>query len=172
MARRPSKTVHVHARTLDDVANIIQDVQWGYKGLFAMETAKALVVYLSASTPQYTYISRAAAYPNAPYKPGYFSRKQFRFVMAAIAEGRITPGMPHRSGATENGWAVKGQGTRATIVNNAAGATWTMHPYWQARQPAMVGWQKADFVISRNIDDAMVDGIDAVLEEIGRKSMA
>lgn len=175
---KQSKEIHIRARNLDDVANIMQDVEYGYKGLFVQKTAEALVLYLKLAEPEYSYKSRAAAYGltgagtdwgNMKPIPGYFSRKQFRFVMAGISQGTITPGTSQRTGKTQEGWNVQGSGTRAVIVNKTPGATWTQNDTWQARQPALVGWQKAGDTIEQNIDDAMVDGIDAVLEAVKQK---
>jgi hypothetical protein len=186
MGRKPSKTVRVRVRDLEDVKNIMSDVEAGYKGVFVMATAQSLVEYLKISAPDYQYISRAEAYGepatwNGDYTikgkhytmqpvKGYFSAKQFRFVRAGIADGTITPGTSQRTGAVENGWYVDGKPPGlATIRNKAAGAPWTVHDYWQARQPALVGWQKTSVTIQENIDDAMVDGINAVLDAAAKK---
>jgi hypothetical protein len=100
----------------------------------------------------YKYVSRKLAYGQT-----FVSAKQRRYVMAAIRDGRITPGRSNRTGATAAGWSykVQGGGYGASITNSTPGARYTMGDDTQARQPAKVGWRKAMAVISTNIDGAI-----------------
>lgn len=113
----------------------------------------------------YKYASRARAYGSTgakfengnPVPDGYFSAKQFRYVMARIADGTITPGTENRTGASSKAWTYKpvqaGQ-TTGYILNASKGAYYTMSDVGQARQPANVGWLKSSFVIAANIKEA------------------
>lgn len=103
----------------------------------------------------YKYVSRAKAYgkvsSDAP--AGYFSKRQFRYVMAKIASGEIKPGQrrnipTHASGGYEVKETRGGYG--ASIVNQEAGAYWTRSDKRQPRQLTMVGWKRAAQVVASN----------------------
>jgi hypothetical protein len=93
-----------------------------------------------ANYAKYRYISRAQAYPNAPYKPGYFSARQWRYVMARIHSGEITPGRSQRTGTLARSWRQIGKGESAFLVNQAPYASYVVGDGEQARQPDLVGW--------------------------------
>lgn len=88
---------------------------------------------------------------------GFKSDKQRRYVMAAIRDGRIDPGVPHRTGNTQRGYtAVESQnGYRQTIINSQPGAYYTRDDEGQARLNALAGWQKKSVVIANNIAGAI-----------------
>ena len=136
----------------------------------------AIAEYLKqklATPSPYKYASRARAYGSTgakfangnPVPDGYFSAKQFRYVMARIADGMITPGTENRTGASAKAWTYKpipaGQ-TTGYILNASAGAYYTMSDVGQARQPANVGWLKSSMVIAANIKGAFDAAIAAV----------
>lgn len=93
-----------------------------------------------ANYAPYKYVSRASAYPDAPYRPGYFSEKQFRFVMAKIRSGEFTPGSPQRTGELAKSWIKEGKGETAFLYNAAPYASFVIGDGTQARQPRGVGW--------------------------------
>lgn len=100
------------------------------------------------------------AYKYVPYKKaygGFKSDKQRRFVMAAIREGRIDPGVPHRTGNTQRGWAmrVSNDGYRVSIQNPQPGAYYTRDDKGQARLNALAGWLKTSTVIANNMAGAL-----------------
>jgi hypothetical protein len=64
--------------------------------------------------------------------------------MAKIRSGEITPGQNNRSYEIEAAWHIEGKGINVSIVNNAPGAVYLFDPAYQARQPAMVGWETTD----------------------------
>jgi hypothetical protein len=106
----------------------------------------------------YKYVSRAAAYGVVKdgVPAGYFSMKQFRYVMARIADGSITPGQSKRTGDSTDAWQyVQVSDYQYTITNPEPGAYWTRDDYGQARQPGMVGWRKVAQVIADNLEGAM-----------------
>ena len=123
----------------------------------------------------YKYVSRAKAYgmvSNDGAPAGYFSMKQFRFVMAKIASGEITPGQPNRSGAASAAWEMKetNNGYGYSAINADRGAYYTRSDKGQARQPALVGWRKTAKVIADNFDGAMRAlhaAVDAVIAKKG-----
>lgn len=95
----------------------------------------------------YKYVSRKRAYGVT-----FFSEKQRRFVMAAIRDGRINPGVNNRTGAIPAGWKVEGRsGSIIRIVNRAPGVGFVQGDVSQARQPAMVGHRKVSDVIASNL---------------------
>jgi hypothetical protein len=134
--------------------------------------AEYLKIKLMIPAP-YKYASRARAYGNTgatfangnPVPDGYFSAKQFRYVMSRIADGTITPGTENRTGASSRAWVylpIKAGQTTGYIMNKSAGAYYTMSDEGQARQPANVGWLKSSQVIAANIKGALATAIVAV----------
>jgi hypothetical protein len=108
----------------------------------------------------YKYVSRKRAYGNvssdgAP--AGYFSWKQFRYVMAKIHKGEITPGTANRSHASSRGYGYKetNRGYGMNITNEERGAYYTRDDKGQARQPALVGWRKVSKVVADNLKGGM-----------------
>jgi hypothetical protein len=166
MARTHGKTIRIRTRNLAEVADFVtQEIPRLYRGVFAHQVAESLVIALKVEPP-YKYVSRFSAYGLQDGGPGWFSDKQRRYVMAMIRKGVITPGTSQRTGTTSAGWHVESKGAKSVIVNTTEGARWTQNNYWQARQPARVGWHKAGDTIDKNLDDAMLDGIDAVVEKM------
>lgn len=108
----------------------------------------------------YRYVPRAKVYGNvstdgAP--AGYFSWKQFRYVMAGIASGEIVPGARANSPTESSGaWDYKlsNNGYTAKITNDAASTYWIRDDAGQARQPARVGWRKVSKVVEDNMAGA------------------
>jgi hypothetical protein len=166
MAKK-TKTIHVKVRTLDEVgAFVTEQIPRYYRGVFVEQVARFLVGILTISEPPYKLVSRFRAYGMQDGGPGWFSEKQRRYVMMMIKKGVITPGTSQRTGATAEGWHTEQKGTKTVIVNTTEGARWTMNDYWQARQPALVGWQKTGDVIRNNIDDALLYAIDQLGDKI------
>lgn len=174
-----TKTIRVRVRTLKEAQDFIsKEIPRQYRGIYAEAVAGNLVIELRKQPP-YKYVSRFAAYGMQKGGPGFFSDKQRRFVMARLRDGRFDPGVPHRTGQTTGrpgqpirsgpGFHVENKGAKAVIVNTEPGARWTVNDGWQARQPALVGWQKTSVTIADNIDKAMVDAIDNVTEAIAKK---
>lgn len=181
MAKK-TREIHIKVRNLAEVDSFVtEQLPRQLRGVFVSAVARELAAILSISEPPYNYQSRARAYGLHPegnwtytrkgkqytMSPvaGYFSAAQYHYVMAGIASGKITPGTSQRTGKTQENWSVESQRPgQARIVNKTEGARWTQNDYWQARQPALVGWQKAGAVIAKNLDDAMVRAIDDALE--------
>src|SRR5512140_3970669 len=110
--------------------------------------------------PPYRYVSRKSAYPQSitidygPHKgkvvQGYQSSKQYYYVILGGRGKMGEPGFPHRNGRLQRGWQMKGESTRAYIVNTEPHAVHVMGTDTQARQPAKVGWRTVAAVISSN----------------------
>lgn len=117
--------------------------------------------------PRYKYKSRAGAYGytgatfenGKPVPPGYFSAKQFRYVMAKIADGTIQPGSPHRTMDLKNAWRVDESNRldAMALVNDDPAAVFAYSPDYQARQLEQVGWQNTDIMAEENLPDAMLE---------------
>lgn len=108
--------------------------------------------------PVYRYVSRARAYGKVSDAPaGYFSWRQFRYVMASITDGGMMPGYPRRTGETQRGYVAKETrgGYGMSIENKTTGAYYTRHDTGQARLNAKAGWRKVSDVVSTNIDGAI-----------------
>ena len=105
-------------------------------------------------------LKRYSPYKHVAYRSaygGFKSEKQRRYVMAAIKDGRIDPGVPHRTGRTQRGYEVHitNGGYTAKITNDEPGAYWTRHDTGQARLNAMAGWRKMSDVVRTNIAGAV-----------------
>ena len=98
--------------------------------------------------PAYHYVSYAQAYG------GFVSDKQRRYVMAMIAEGKIEPGYPHRTGEFQRGWKYEPSPNSMKIVNDTPYGGYLMGEQ-QANMPAMGGWRQVADVISSNISGAL-----------------
>lgn len=126
----------------------------------AVKVALAALAEWIIGTPQrglmhyqpYKYIARAKAYGRT-----FKSDKQRRFVMAAIRDGRIDPGVPHRTGNTQRGWYAKvgNGGYRMSVGNDTPGAYFTRHDTGQAALNALAGWRKISDIVQTNIAGAM-----------------
>jgi hypothetical protein len=139
---------------------------------FVQASKYLLHVLVNKEVPPYKHVSRATAYPNAPYKPGWFSLKQFRYVMWAIGKGLIK--IPYQRGGRakgiETGWVIKGTGVNTTITNITPGAQYIYDPNKQARQLKLVGWKTLPQIIEKyqkNIHDSFVRGTKAALKRLG-----
>ena len=101
--------------------------------------------------PGYRYVSRAAAYPDAPAGPGWFSDRQRRWFFAALRRGAIS--IPYvRTGTLEGNWKVMPFGSRDHIVvNDTPYAGFVMGDQEQSRHEGMAGWKKLQSIVSENL---------------------
>lgn len=93
--------------------------------------------------PSYRFVSRRAAY-GVPF----FSDKQRRWFFAALADGRITPGRPNRTGALGDGWRITSNGPKQIdLVNAVEYAKYVQgtDPHPHAAQPRMAGWKSITY---------------------------
>lgn len=118
-----------------------------------------------ANYAPWRYVSRAEAYPGAPYKPGYFSAKQFRFVMAKMSEG-YQPGAQNRTGTLAKGWMKAGTGEAGFLYNAEPYASFVIGDPGQAAQPKLVGWLTGDKPLDT---PAHIKGAERALQKAAEK---
>ena len=110
--------------------------------------------------PYYKYVTRQAGFPELGYEGkngwviGYASAKQHRYVMAANAEGRITPGVENRSMAFQGGWRYEPGANSMRIVNSTPYGGYLMGDE-QTRMANLIGWRRWPDIIMSNINGAM-----------------
>lgn len=97
-------------------------------------------------------------YPPYSYVPlaqvgGFVSEKQRRFVMAAISDGRITPGRPNRSQRLARGWHKEGEGRKQIIVNEVEYAAYEHEPANQTQMHMLQGWEIIPEFIHNRMDE-------------------
>jgi hypothetical protein len=117
----------------------------------------------------YQYASRSAAYgyvasDGAP--AGYFSWRQFRFVMALVHSAGYHPGS--RNDTTRR-WQgdVRNDGYQYVLRTDSQAAYYTMSDEGQSRQAAMAGHDKVSVVIRNNISAAMREAYSAIQQWLG-----
>jgi hypothetical protein len=172
--RTGSRSGTYYASThLADVSKEIQaflkETAPGARGAAAEAAAKFLVGdgrHGLKHYPPYKYISRARAYGNvskdgAP--PGYFSWKQFRYVMWKRSKGEIDPGYPHRTGRLQRGWQMTRRGADVRIFNTQPHVLPVMGDI-QSRHERQVGWRMVPDILETNIDGALLASKRAVIK--------
>lgn len=100
--------------------------------------------------PPYKYITMQRAYG------GFKSDRQRRYVMAMIKEGKIDPGVPHRTGELQRGWTYRmwSQATQGTISNPTSYAQYVMGNEQQANMHKLIGWRTVMTNIKDNLQGA------------------
>lgn len=113
-----------------------------------IEASADYLVNIFQAYPPYMHVPRRQAFPDAIITTpkgkrvvGYFSWKQFQFVMINIAEGNITPGRPHRTQLFRRGWKKVGKGKNLIIANEVPYGPFLKDPGEQSRMMIMEGWQ-------------------------------
>ena len=97
-------------------------------------------------------VTRAEAYPDIGFGPGWQSERQRRAYFATDGFGSGI-GVPYqRTGATREAWQVVGEGTSAKPSNNAEGAKFTQSPTYQSNHEKLVGWQTTTSAIRAKMD--------------------
>lgn len=125
--------------------------------------AKYLVDYLR-QYPKMKHVSRAEAYPDAVLTTGsgktirgYFSWKQFRFVMALVATGK-TPYA--RTNNLQRGWRAQQLNQYAWAATNRVNyAKYVQGTTEQSRHESKVGWKTAGMVVqerSRGLSNVII----------------
>jgi hypothetical protein len=100
------------------------------------------VKILREAYPKQKNVTRARAYPDAPYAPGWFSAKQMRWFFANLDNLNIPY---NRTGAMGAAWQSSRTGNEVMFTNNSEAAIWTMGEK-QSRHEALVGWKKASAI--------------------------
>jgi hypothetical protein len=144
-------------RGIPEIRAFLDTVKWGFKDVAAKAYTEYIIGMDQGSSgmhthglmhyPMYKYISMEQAYG------GFKTDKQRRYVMAAIRDGRIDPGAPHRTGELQRGWTYTGKDTRYTIKNETSYAEHVMGQN-QANMMYKIGWRKALDVARSNMAGA------------------
>lgn len=140
-----------------NLAQVISDLPRNLRGPATEEAAKYLIGNGShglSHYPNYTHISRAAAYGQT-----FVSDRQRRKVMAMIRSGEILPGYPRRTGNTQRGWIIVGSGASSKIRNDTAGAFYSHGDPGQAKLNEMGGWRRIGLIIASN-ERGMLHAVD------------
>jgi hypothetical protein len=143
--------ISITLRGLEPFRQYVDALKRGLRGKVTEETANILVEDYLRPYPPYQYVTRKQAYGKT-----FQSDAQRRFVMAAIRDGRITPGYPRRAGNLARSWRVIGDGVKARIIQEgdvAPHGQYVVGPN-QAAQPYHVGWVKAKYTVDYNIKAA------------------
>mgnify|MGYP001196755760 CR=1 FL=1 len=112
-------------------------------------------------------------YAYVPFKAAYgdwFSEKQRKYVMAAIREGKIGAGSPHRSGHLREGWKKLGEGSDQLIYNDVPYAGFVMGDGAQARMHIKIGWITAGQRLKERageIERKAKAGVDKAIKKLG-----
>lgn len=128
-----------------ELKDVMADAVYGY-WLRSLRTSS------DGNYQPYKFFGRATAYGpqtwndippgmNITPVPGYFSYKQWAFVMIGIANGTLKAGADNRTGELKRGWRVEGRGYKALLVNETPYAKYVQGDGEQARQPRGAGWR-------------------------------
>jgi len=168
----PNDLLNIRARGLDEVKYLLE----GFEGTRAVgvvtEAAAHEIVEVMREQPAetpYQSVSRAEAYgqvANDGAPAGYFSWKQFRYVMASIADGSIK--IPYeRTGEISGAWHVAGNLSQSKVFNYNEKAPYVFGNESQSRHEQAVGWSKVGARLaeySNRIFDAAYDAFRMYLD--------
>ena len=106
--------------------------------------------------PSYQHITREEGFPNSSFTTstgkvvkGYSSQKQFNYVMWAISQGIITPGVENRNHNLQNSFVTYGDLYRQTIKNTAPYSKWVIGNTMQTNMHRLIGWRR----VAQNVQD-------------------
>jgi len=143
----PNDMLSIRTRGLEEVRYLLQGFEGTRAAGVVTEGVATEIVAVMKEQPDetpYQYVSRASAYgavSNDGAPDGYFSWRQFRFVMASLARGEIR--IPYRRTGTVSGaWRVDGKLSKARAVNDNDSAPYVFGKASQSRHEEAVGWQK------------------------------
>lgn len=147
--------ISITARGLDEVKATLEGLEGKRVVGIVTEAAADEIVDIMREQPDdtpYSYISRANAYGDvssdgAP--PGFFSKRQFRFVMANMRNGNIQIPYP-RTGKISAAWRRYGKLSKAKVINDNAAAPYVIGDDQQSRHEDAVGWQKVGVRLEDN----------------------
>lgn len=114
-----------------------------------------------------------APYKYIPYKAaygGFFSDKQRKYVMAAMREGRMSAGAPHRTQKLRQGWKKMGGGADTLVYNDVPYAGYVVGDGDQANMHTMIGWWTVSSRLgerSEQIERLAKAGVDKAIKKLG-----
>lgn len=119
-------------------------------------TLVALSIYylqIFQQAPPQKYVSRKqAGYKTSAAQIRYFFAVG---ILEADDSGNVKLNRYERTGDTAKAWKVTGSPYQPQLVNETAGAYYTMDDDGQANQPRLVGWKKVSKIIKDNITGAI-----------------
>lgn len=138
------------------------------KGASAKPVLQAVATYLIGNMSHglkhyqsYKYVSLAKAYGKWSTLSDALKRQRL-WAIIAIKEGRIAPGVPHRTGNAQRGYYMQETNKRGTyaigIGNKTKDYYYTRDNQAQARLNALAGWKKEAVVIRDNLAGAFRAG--------------
>jgi hypothetical protein len=157
--------IKVTSKGIPEMRAFLDRIQKGLKGMASQQVGIYLVgdsTHGLKHYPYYKYVNRPAGFPELGYTnsagnwvQGYASEKQHHFVMAAIKDGRITPGVEKRGyeSGLQGAWTLKTHGTAYTISNDKPYAGYVMGDQ-QTRMHKLIGWRNFREVIKTNLQGA------------------
>lgn len=148
-------------RGLETFSDFISTFARQYRGMVTETIADDLIGTSQRGLrhyPAYKHVRRRSVY-NPPFK----SDRQRRFVMARIREGRIDPGVPHRTGRYQRSWKRVGSGVNSRIEGELP------HGSFPDRLSARVGWRNPQEIVDSNVQHAITAAERAVQKMINEK---
>ena len=152
--------IKIQVKGIERIQEFLRTVQLGCKTMAQREVTKYLigieqtgettggVSHGLARYVPYRYVSIAQA-------GGFKSAKQRGYVMAMIREGKIDPGVPHRTGEMQRGWTYRESSGRYRITNETPYAPYVMGDTQQARMFKLIGWRRTAEVVQSNLAGAI-----------------
>lgn len=99
--------------------------------------------------PTQRHVTRAEAYPNAPFRPGFFSKKQWGWFWANIGNLQI----PYRRSQNyRKGWKQVGFGIKSLVVNETPYAAHLQDDQYQSRMAKLGGWQRLGMFVAERVE--------------------
>lgn len=149
--------IKVTVRNAKEVAEFIKSVPPGTKKI----AHRGVLVYIKGDKGH--GLMHYIPYKHITVKQagGWASEKQRKFVMAKIREGRIDPGVPHRTGRMQRAWEIKEVGDQDKIINELGYPNWVMQDGEQTLGHKKRGWRVVSAVVKNNMAGALryADGL-------------
>lgn len=142
-----SDFIAIDTEGIDEVRRILQRLPAEAQDAVSKDVSEYLVNVLK-TYPAQKQVKRATAYPDAPYRPGWFTAKQWRWWWANVDD--LT--LPYRrSQGYRKGWQVVGSGPSRMIVNETPHAEFLQDDERQSRLSALIGWKKLGAVVKERL---------------------
>lgn len=140
----------ITSKGIPEVRAWLQRIALGAKTLATRSVAEYLVGDMSHGLKHYVPYQ----YVTVEQAGGWKSEKQRRYVMAMIKEGKIDPGVPHRTGRMQRAWDFSAEGSRFKITNSESYTQYVMGDVEQSRMHGIIGWRVIGEVIKNNLKGA------------------
>src|SRR5512139_1044120 len=132
--------INIEVKGLDQLLPKIKSLPDELKNQVVEKVSEYSLEVMRTEQPDYKYVSRADAYPDAPAGPGFFSERQRRWFFAALASGELS--IPYnRTGTLAAGWQISRSGDSFTLSNDVPYAPYVQGIESQSRHERMVGWR-------------------------------